>query len=211
MKKFFKEFKEFISRGNIVDMAVGVIVGGAFSTIVTALTNKIIMPFINWILSAGGDGENGLEKAYTFLRTAYDADGAIDLEKSIYIDWGSFITAIINFFLIALVLFVILKAVMKANALMKEAVDEAKDKSKREEKRECRAKAKAESRKYKEVWAELQAEKKAKAEEVAKQKAEEEAKKKSEEEANKVSTANKEEELLAQIRDLLAQQIVHKN
>ena len=68
MKKFLKEFKTFISRGNIVDMAVGVIIGSAFSAIVTALTNKIIMPFINWILSAGAGGGKGLEKAYTFLK-----------------------------------------------------------------------------------------------------------------------------------------------
>ena len=211
MKKFFKEFKEFISRGNVVDMAVGVIIGGAFSSIVTALTNKIIMPFINWILSAGGDGGNGLEKAYTFLRKAYDANGELDLAKSIYIDWGAFITAIINFFLIALVLFLILKACMKANALMKEAVDEINNKSKREEKRECRAKAKAENRAFKEVWAEYQADKKAKAEENEKAKAEEEAKKKAEEEATKNAEKNKEEELLSQIRDLLAQQITYKN
>lgn len=65
-KGFIAEFKKFIMRGNVMDMAVGVIVGGAFSTIVTALTNKIIMPFINWILSAGGEGENGLEKPSPF-------------------------------------------------------------------------------------------------------------------------------------------------
>lgn len=211
MKKFFKEFKEFISRGNVVDMAVGVIIGGAFSAIVTALTNKIIMPFINWILSAGSGGGNGLEKAYTFLRKAYDANGEIDLKKSVYIDWGSFITAIINFFLIALVLFIILKACMKANALMKEAVDEINNKSKRQEKRECRAKAKAENRPYKEVWAEYQADKKAKLEESAKEKAEAEAKAKAEAEATKNAEKNKEEELLSQIRDLLAQQITYKN
>ena len=62
MKKFFADFKTFISRGNIVDMAVGVIIGSAFSAIVTALTNKIIMPLINLLLSIGG--ENGLEKAF---------------------------------------------------------------------------------------------------------------------------------------------------
>ena len=98
MKKFFKEFKTFISRGNIVDMAVGVIIGSAFSAIATALTNKIIMPLINLLLSIGG--ENGLEKAYTFLKKVYDVNGELDLTKSIYVDWGAFITAIINFFII---------------------------------------------------------------------------------------------------------------
>ena len=74
MKKFFKEFKEFISKGSILDMAVGVIIGGAFSAIVTALTNQILMPIINWIL--GGDG--GLQGAYTFLTKKEDALGNID-------------------------------------------------------------------------------------------------------------------------------------
>ena len=67
MKKFFEEFKKFITRGNIVDMAVGVIVGSAFTAIVTALTNSIIKPFINWILAmitGGGD----LSSIFTFLK-----------------------------------------------------------------------------------------------------------------------------------------------
>ena len=211
MKKFLKEFKTFISRGNIVDMAVGVIIGSAFSAIVTALTNKIIMPFINSILSAGADGGKGLEKAYTFLKMAYDADGQIDLAKSIYIDWGAFITAIINFLLIALILFLILKAVMKANQLMQNTVNEIKDKSKRKEKKEVFRQAKAEGRPFREVWAEYLADKKAKAEEEAKKKAEEEAKKKAEEDATKDADKHAQEDLLVQIRDLLAQQVTKNN
>ena len=60
MRKFFKEFKEFVSRGNIVDMAVGVIIGAAFGTIVTALVNGIFMPLVNLIVYActGGKGIN---------------------------------------------------------------------------------------------------------------------------------------------------------
>ena len=98
VKQFFADFKKFITRGNIIDMAIGVIVGNAFSAIVKALTDKIIMPFINWLLALGG---SGLESAFTFLKTAYNADGTIDLTKSIYIDWGAFITAILNFLIIA--------------------------------------------------------------------------------------------------------------
>lgn len=120
MKKFFSDFKAFISRGNVLDMAVGVIVGGAFNAIVTAFTNKIIMPLINLLLSVGG--ENGLEKAYTFLKIVRDAEGQIDLTKSIYIDWGAFITAIINFFIIAFTLFVILKVAMKSSEMFKKTV-----------------------------------------------------------------------------------------
>ena len=108
IKAFFAEFKKFISRGNVVDMAIGVIVASAFTAIVTTLTNKIIMPCINWLLSLGG-GANGLESAYTFLKKVYKIDASgnnvIDLANSIYIDWGAFLTAIINFFLIAFVLF----------------------------------------------------------------------------------------------------------
>lgn len=118
MKKFFADFKKFISRGNIIDMAIGVVVGSAFSAIVTAFTNKVVMPFINLILSLGGT--NGLESAYTFLKKVY-TDGELDLTKSIYIDWGAFITAIINFLIIALTLFIILKVAMKSSEILRNA------------------------------------------------------------------------------------------
>ena len=94
MRKFFKEFKAFITRGNVIDMAVGVIVGGAFTAIVTALTNQIFKPLVNWALS-GADG--GLEQAVTMLKVVRDDTGAIDMTKSIYIDWGAFITAVLNY------------------------------------------------------------------------------------------------------------------
>ena len=113
MKKFWNEFKKFIRRGNVVDMAICVIIASAFTAIVTSLTNKIIMPLINWLLAIITGG-NGLDAIYTFLKKAYTIDGAgnqvIDLANSIYIDWGSLITAVIDFFLIAFILFCILKA-----------------------------------------------------------------------------------------------------
>ena len=118
MKKFFEEFKKFISRGNVVDMAVGVIIGGAFSAIVTALTNQILMPLINWILAAIL-GKDGMAGAVTVLSPAKDELGNLDLANSIYIDWGAFITAIINFLLIALVLFLIIKAMNAASEGLK--------------------------------------------------------------------------------------------
>ena len=114
MKKFFKEFKAFISRGNVIDLAVGVIIGGAFTAIVTALTGHVLMPLINFALLKMTGGK-GLEEIYTFLEKVYDPEtGAIALESSIYIDWGAFITAIINFILIALVVFLIVKFINKA-------------------------------------------------------------------------------------------------
>lgn len=130
MKKFFKEFKQFITKGNVLDMAVGVIIGSAFSSIVTALTNKILMPLINALLAMGG---NGLESAYTFLKVTYASDGTIDMAKSIFIDWGAFITAIINFFLIALVLFTIIKVMMNAKGYVNKKVKEYPTKAERKE------------------------------------------------------------------------------
>ena len=133
MKKFFADFKKFISRGNIVDMAIGVIVGSAFSAIVTAFTNKVVMPFINLLLSLGG--ENGLDGAYTYLKKVY-TNGALNNDKSIFIDWGAFITAIINFLIIALTLFIILKVAMKSSELLRNAQEKAlKSKPTAEEKK----------------------------------------------------------------------------
>lgn len=108
MKKFFGEFKKFITRGNVLDMAVGVIVGGAFTGIVNGLSNYVLKPIINWLLALVL-GSEGLSGAITMLSAGYTADGAVDLASSIYIDWGAFISAIINFFLIALVLFIIVR------------------------------------------------------------------------------------------------------
>ena len=119
MKKFFEEFKKFITRGNVVDMAVGVTVGSAFTAIVNGLSNNILKPLINYILALIL-GEDSLSNIYTYLKKVYVLDDAglataeIDLTKSIYIDWGSFINAIINFLIIAFVLFVIVKLMNRA-------------------------------------------------------------------------------------------------
>ena len=129
MKKFFAEFKKFIMRGNVVDMAVGVTVGSAFTAIVNGLTNFILKPIINWVLAVIF-GANSLTELYTFLKVSYkdvlDEAGAVigqevDLANSIYIDWGSFINAVLNFFIIAFVLFCIVKLVNKMREEAKEA------------------------------------------------------------------------------------------
>ena len=207
MKKFFREFKAFISRGNILDLAVGVIIGGAFSAIVTAFTNKIIMPIINLALAAIA-GEGGLESAYTYLKKVWemDADGnyitdeagkrIVDLTKSIYIDWGAFITAIIDFLLIALVLFLIIKIVMKSSALMKDVQNRANS-GRLTHEQKVELKEKGIDRKDKEAVKAYFDEKKAEEERV---KAEEEAKAKAEEEEK---MKNSTEYLLKEIRDLL--------
>ena len=117
MKNFFAEFKKFITRGNVVDMAVGVIVGSSFTAIVNGLGNFILKPLVNWFLALIL-GADTLSECFTFLKKGYkdvlDEAGnvigqEIDLAQSIYIDWGSFINAVINFFIIAFVLFVIVK------------------------------------------------------------------------------------------------------
>ena len=113
MKNFFSEFKKFITRGNVLDMAVGVIVGGAFTAIVNGVSNYVLKPIINYVLALiFGDG--AFESAYTFLGEkvyTLDAEGnqIIDLAKCYYIDWGSLIIAIINFIITALVLFCIVR------------------------------------------------------------------------------------------------------
>jgi large conductance mechanosensitive channel len=115
IKKFFEEFKKFITRGNVLDMAVGIIVGGAFTAIVNGLSNNVLKPLINWMLAVilGDEGKEGLEGAITMLHPAYFADqpGVVDLANSIYIDWGAFISSIINFLLIAFALFTIVKII----------------------------------------------------------------------------------------------------
>lgn len=127
-KGFFGEFKEFITRGNVMDMAVGVIIGGAFTAIVTALTGGILQPLINWLI--GGNG--GLEAARTILgqpvymetEVGGEVIKQIDWAKTNYIDWGAFISAVINFLLVALILFIIIKVI---NSVHKKGV-EAKEK-----------------------------------------------------------------------------------
>lgn len=139
-KGFFGEFKEFITRGNVLDMAVGVIIGGAFTAIVTALTSGILQPIINWILSLILPGK-GLEAARTVLGEAvYTLDDAgvqvIDWSKTNYIDWGTFISAIINFLLVALILFLIIKAINKVHQAGIDAKNRIEEKVKPEEKEE---------------------------------------------------------------------------
>lgn len=134
--KFFSDFKKFIMRGNVVDMAIGVIIAGAFTAIVTALANKIIMPLVNWFLLAV-TGSNGLDAIYTYLHKSFVLDefgqptNVIDLANSIYIDWGAFITAVIDFLLIALILFIILKIAMASQGYLAKKKSELPTKEER--------------------------------------------------------------------------------
>lgn len=90
MKKFMEEFKKFICRGNVMDMAVGVIIGGAFTAIVTSLVNDIINPLL------------GIFGGMNFDQLVWNINGAA-------IAYGKFITAVINFLIMALIIFVIVR------------------------------------------------------------------------------------------------------
>ncbi len=180
MKKFFGEFKKFITRGNVIDMAVGVIVGGAFTAIVNAMSNSILKPIINWFLAIIL-GKDSLKELYTYLPTpVYAEDGSIDLANSIYIDWGAFINAVINFIITAFVLFMIVRTInhirAKQDGIKKEA---KKGKLTKEQRKELRANGikrrdKAAVKAYfdKKAAEEAAAAEKAKAEEEAKAAAE---------------------------------------
>ena len=152
MKNFFAEFKKFITRGNVVDMAVGVLVGSSFTAIVNGLSNFILKPVINYLLAIMF-GANSLTELFTFLKKVevtqdvlndagevIGSETVVDLTNSIYIDWGSFINAVINFLLIALVLFTIVKLINKLRDEHKE-LDEKMSRGKlsKEQKKELKA------------------------------------------------------------------------
>ena len=114
MKKFIAEFKEFAMKGNVVDMAIGVVIGGAFGKITTSLVNDVIMPLISritggvdfsawkWVLKAAEVDETGAETA-----------------AEIAVNYGSFIAVVLDFLIIALVLFMVVKAINKLRSIGK--------------------------------------------------------------------------------------------
>ena len=121
MKALIKEFKEFISRGNVMDMAVGVIIGGAFGKISTSLVNDVIMPLIS-VLTGGVDFSNWkivLKAAVT------GADGVIDASTEIAIRYGAFLATILDFLIIAFAVFLMLKAINGFHDKLKKAEEEA--------------------------------------------------------------------------------------
>ena len=107
MKSFMKEFKEFISKGNVMDMAVGIIIGGAFTALVTSLVNDVIMPIIS-LLTGGFDFS-------ALCIVLGEGEGAATL------NYGAFIAAIINFLIIAIVIFCLIKSINKFKKKQEEA------------------------------------------------------------------------------------------
>ncbi len=128
MKKFFGEFKEFIMRGNVMDLAVGVIIGGAFQNIVNSFINDLIMPFIGLLTG----GINFTEQ-FLILKlpegveaSQVTAANAADLGVSIWA-YGSFITAVINFLIMAFVIFLLVKTINKISEKTRKKKEEEEE------------------------------------------------------------------------------------
>lgn len=190
MKKFFKEFKAFITKGNVFDMAIGLIIATAFNKIVSSLVNDILMPLITW-----GMGASSLADLSVVLKTA--ADGT-----QLTWNYGNFLQTVIDFLIIAFSVFVMVKIVTASQRKFKEIGELVIVQSKKDiraEKRQVRAQAKAEGRKFKDAWAEHEAKKEAIRLEAEAKAAEEKAKQEAEERKNNPT----EQDLLKEIRDLL--------
>lgn len=190
MKKFFADFKKFISRGNVIDLAVGVVVGGAFGKITTSLVNDIIMPLISLLFG----GKSVADWKWVIQEATYD-DAGTQLTAETALHYGSFIQTIIDFLIIAFSIFLILRIIMNA----RKGLEELTGKTQRQKCKHIRALVK--SGKTREeaaaVLAAEEAEAKAKAEAEAAAKAEAEAA------AAKAADPAVTNELLGEIRDLL--------
>ena len=123
MKKFFEEFKTFITKGNVMDMAIGVIVGGAFGAITSSLVSNVITPLLAYIFGAPNTDALNI----TLRAAEVDASGEV-VKEALVLGLGTFVGAIVNFLVIALVLFSVIKAFNKARELAeakKKAEEEA--------------------------------------------------------------------------------------
>lgn len=132
MKKIIAEFKEFISRGNVMDMAIGVIIATAFGKITTSLVNDILMPFISWLV-----GARDMSALNLLVRPEVLNDAGEVVQESITIGFGTLLGTVIDFILVALVVFAIVKAANMARARLekqKEAEEEAAPEPSNEEK-----------------------------------------------------------------------------
>lgn len=113
IKGFAEEFKTFIMRGNVIDLAVGVIIGGAFQSIVSSLVDDIIMPLIGMITG-------GIDFSERVWRIGEGANAAT-------VNWGTFLTALLNFLIIAFVIFLIIKAINRVSEKLSKKNEEPKE------------------------------------------------------------------------------------
>lgn len=135
---FFKDFKAFISRGNVIDMAVGVVIGGSFGKIVTGLVNYIINPFVGIFVKGGS-----LDSIKTVITEAVvDAEGVV-ITPEVAILWGTWFQTIIDFLITAFCIFVILRVFMKVKntAQSKKLAEEAQAKAEADAKAAAAAEA----------------------------------------------------------------------
>jgi len=121
MKKFFADFKEFALKGNILDMAIGIVIGSAFSKIVTSLVESIISPIIT-LLTSGAT----LDGLGVTLREAV-MDGEEVVREAVVLNYGAFIQAIIDFIIIALCMFIVLKVIMAAKKKAEDLINKNKE------------------------------------------------------------------------------------
>lgn len=132
---FWKDFKAFISRGNVVDMAVGVVVGGSFSKIVTGLVNNIINPAVNLVMKKGG-----LDSIKTIITEAVVDEAGKIVTPEVAILWGTWLQTIIDFLITAFCVFVMVRIITKVrNSLEYKKIEEEKEKAE-----EAKKKAEAE-------------------------------------------------------------------
>ena len=119
MKKMLKEFKDFIMRGNVLDMAVGVIVAGAFGKITTSLVNDVFMPFISYLF-----GARDMTALNLIVRPEIVDEAGEVVQAAIVIGFGTFVATIIDFILVALVVFLVVKAINTAKAKLEKKKEE---------------------------------------------------------------------------------------
>ena len=119
MKKFFKEFKEFAMRGNVLDMAIGVVIGAAFGKITTSIVNDIIMPLISMITG----GVNFSAWKWVLKEAVMDAGEVVDPEVAV--NFGSLISVILDFIIVAFAMFLVVKGMNKLTSLKKKEEEAA--------------------------------------------------------------------------------------
>ena len=184
MKKFWSDFQKFISRGNVVDMAVGVAVASAFTAIVTAFTKGFISPLLALL-----SGESNLEEMKWIIREEI-LDGETVVQAEVSVLWGSFIQAVINFLIVAFVLFIVLRIVSAISTHAKKISTDVKNLLTDEDEKAAKAAAEAEAAEKEALEKEKQA--KAEAERLLKEK-----------EEAVIAHRENQEALLREIRDLL--------
>ena len=116
MKKFFEEFKGFIAKGNVVDMAVAVIIGGAFGKIVTSLVNDVIMPLVSIVVG----GLNVTDWKWVIKEAVLAADGTVVTAETA-LAYGNFLQTVIDFLIIAFCIFLMLKVILGVQSRFKKA------------------------------------------------------------------------------------------